>query len=144
MHFLFISYLHPLSPLQLSLPSVIRARVLVPIDLRTIASETKMSFYGTDHALFAKVIIPYYIISHHITWFKLFDFFFTVFGTRKSQLIYLTYDFYFFEQKVCLVWSNCSAYLKGKIDPLEGICSRCDTRTHLTLSLCDLVMSHFD
>ena len=64
MHFLPSS----LSPLQLSLPSVIffRARVLVPIDLRTIASETKMSFYGTDHALFAKVIILYHIILYHI------------------------------------------------------------------------------
>ena len=36
-----------------------RARVLVPMDLGTIASETKMSFYGTDHALFAKVITPF-------------------------------------------------------------------------------------
>ena len=29
--------------------------MLVPMDLGTIASETKMSFYGVDHALFAKV-----------------------------------------------------------------------------------------
>ena len=47
-----------------------RARVLVPIDLGTIASETKMSFYGTDHALFAKVTyhaIHLPLIHHSLT-----------------------------------------------------------------------------
>ena len=38
---------------------IYRARILVPMDLGTIASETKMSFYGVDHALFAKVSITY-------------------------------------------------------------------------------------
>jgi hypothetical protein len=44
------------SPVSTKIFPDYRVRVKDPMDLRTVSNETKMSYFGTDHAIFAKKV----------------------------------------------------------------------------------------
>ena len=94
-----------------------RTYVREPMDLGTITSEAKMCFYGTDHALFAKVNFPETYLIHFLLFspspafsYLYKNFFPSYFYHSKYRQKYeITYEL----QKVRLVWGNCKVYNKG-------------------------------